>query len=131
MSTASGNWRTRRLQRRRLWSALLGGILLVAGFHRRPEDPKSADVPEVTKDRPPGHAATKARVAWGEMARLLYNAIGEHRVVSIAAGVTFFVFLAIFPAIAALVSVYGIFSEPATIRTHLDDLSSFLPGGAS
>jgi len=65
------------------------------------------------------------------MARLLYNAIGGHRVVSIAAGVTFFVFLAIFPAIAALVSVYGIFSEPATIRTHLDDLSSFLPGGAS
>jgi membrane protein len=65
-----------------------------------------------------------------EIARLLYSAIGQHRVVSIAAGVTFFVLLAIFPAIAALVSIYGIFSDPATIRTHLDDLSSFLPGGA-
>jgi len=35
-----------------------------------------------------------------------------------------------FPAIGALVSVYGIFSDPATIRTHLEDLSSLLPGGA-
>jgi len=47
-----------------------------------------------------------------------------------AGGVTFFVLLAMFPAIAALVSVYGIFSDPATIGTHLDDLSSFMPGGA-
>ena len=50
--------------------------------------------------------------------------------VSIAAGVTFFVLLAIFPAIAALVSVYGIFLDPGTIRSHLDDLSSVLPSGA-
>src|SRR5262249_44421184 len=44
-----------------------------------------------------------------EIARLFYSAIGQHRVVSIAAGVTFFALLAMFPAIAALVSVYGIF----------------------
>jgi len=65
-----------------------------------------------------------------EIARLFYSTIGQHRVVSIAAGVTFFALLAMFPAIAALVSVYGIFSDPAMIRTHLNDLSSFLPGGA-
>src|SRR5262249_59095260 len=70
------------------------------------------------------------RRAWMEIARLFYSAIGQHRVVSIAAGVTFFALLAMFPAIAALVSVYGIFSDPTTIRTHLNDLSSFLPGGA-
>ena len=49
---------------------------------------------------------------------------------SIAAGVTFFALLAMFPAIAALVSVYGIFADPGTIRVHLDDLSSILPSGA-
>ena len=65
-----------------------------------------------------------------EIARLLYGAIGQHRVVSIAAGVTFFALLAIFPAIAALVSIYGIFADPGTIRVHLDDLSSVLPSGA-
>ena len=65
-----------------------------------------------------------------EIARLLYGAIGQHRVVSIAAGVTFFALLAMFPAVAALVSIYGIFADPGTIRVHLDDLSSVLPSGA-
>ena len=65
-----------------------------------------------------------------EIARLLYSAIGQHRVVSIAAGVTFFALLAMFPAIAALVSIYGIFADPGTIRVHLDDLASILPSGA-
>jgi membrane protein len=65
-----------------------------------------------------------------EIARLLYGAIGQHRVVSIAAGVTFFALLAMFPAVAALVSIYGIFADPGTIRVHLDDLASVLPSGA-
>ena len=129
MSTATGDWRSSQRQRR-LWSALLGGILLVAGFHRRPGDEQRANVPDPTKGPPPGRDRTKARRAWIEIARLFYSAIGQHRVVSIAAGVTFFALLAMFPAIAALVSVYGIFSDPAMIRTHLNDLSSFLPGGA-
>jgi membrane protein len=38
--------------------------------------------------------------------------------------------LAIFPAIAALVAVYGLFSDPSTITHHLDQLGGFLPGGA-
>jgi membrane protein len=131
MSTSSGHWRVRSPQRRRrLWSALLGGILLVVGFRRRPADPEPTDVPELAKGRPPGHAATKARRAWQEIARLLHSAIGEHRVVSIAAGVTFFVLLAIFPAIGALVSIYGIFADPATIQAQLNNLSSLVPGGA-
>ena len=61
---------------------------------------------------------------------LLYSAIGEHRVLSIAAGVTFFSLLAIFPAIAALVSIYGLFADPANIQAQLSSLSSILPGGA-
>jgi membrane protein len=65
-----------------------------------------------------------------EIARLVYSAIGQHRVVSIAGGMTFFTLLAIFPAVAALVSIYGLFSDPGTIRAHLGDLASFLPGGA-
>ncbi len=128
---ASGNWRARSPQRRRrLWSALLGGILLVAGFHRRPPLAQAMGVPELARGRPRGQAAKKVRRAWMDIAWLLYSTIGQHRVVSIAAGVTFFALLAMFPATAALVSVYGIFSDPATIRAHLNDLSSFLPGGA-
>jgi membrane protein len=45
--------------------------------------------------------------------------------------VTFYVLLAIFPAMAALVAIYGLFADPATIGQHLNDLSSVLPGGAT
>jgi membrane protein len=48
----------------------------------------------------------------------------------IAAGVTFFALLAMFPAVGALVSIYGLFADPGTIKTHLSDLSSLLPSGA-
>jgi hypothetical protein len=34
-------------------------------------------------------------------------------------------------ALAALVAIYGVFSDPATITAHLDTLSGFLPGGAN
>jgi membrane protein len=51
-------------------------------------------------------------------------------VLSIAAGVTFFALLAMFPAVGALVSVYGLFSDPSTIHAQLDEVSLFLPDGA-
>jgi uncharacterized BrkB/YihY/UPF0761 family membrane protein len=41
------------------------------------------------------------------------------------------VLLALFPAIAALVSLYGLFADPRAIGQHINDLSGFLPGGAT
>jgi membrane protein len=67
---------------------------------------------------------------WKDILLRIYHNMSEHRVVAIAAGVTFYVLLAIFPAIAALVSLYGLFADPKTISEHLASASSFLPGGA-
>jgi len=49
---------------------------------------------------------------------------------AVAAGVTFYALLAIFPAVAALVSIYGLFAEPGTIQDHLNALAGLVPGGA-
>jgi len=115
---------------RRLWSAILGAVLLAFGLGRRRSD--TNHVP--TLPTPPARVRAPLRRPvhrdWFEIAGLLYSRISEHRVVSIAAGVTFFTLLAIFPAIAALVSIYGIFADPTVIQEHLNDLSSLLPGGA-
>ena len=43
---------------------------------------------------------------------------------------TYYSILAIFPALAALVAIYGLFSDPATIARHVDEISGFIPGGA-
>jgi membrane protein len=52
------------------------------------------------------------------------------RVMLVAAGVTFYALLALFPAIAAVVSLYGVFTDATTITNHLGLLSGFLPVGA-
>jgi membrane protein len=64
---------------------------------------------------------------WRDILLRLYSTISKHRVVALAAGATHYSILAIFPAIAALVAMYGVFSDPSTIAKHLDQLRGFLP----
>ena len=45
------------------------------------------------------------------------------------AGITFYAILAIFPALAALVSIYGLVANPAAVSGQLDALSGIVPGG--
>jgi len=51
---------------------------------------------------------------WKDILLRVYRNISEHRVLSLAAGITYYSLLAIFPALAALVAVYGLFSDPTT-----------------
>ena len=50
---------------------------------------------------------------WKDILYRVWDEIGNDRVGTIAAGTTFFVLLALFPAIAALVSIYGLVADPA------------------
>jgi membrane protein len=68
---------------------------------------------------------------WKDIFWRIYQNVPEHRILAIAAGVTFYALLAIFPGIAALVALYGLFADPSTIGKHLTDLSGVLPGGAT
>lgn len=67
---------------------------------------------------------------WKDIAWRVYEQFGQDRVMSVAAGVTYYALLALFPAIAALVSIYGLFADPTTIQNHLNALSGVLPAGA-
>jgi membrane protein len=67
---------------------------------------------------------------WKDVLWRVYEEIGDDRLLSVAAGVTFYTLLAIFPAIGALVSLYGLFADPGTINTHLNSMAGVLPGGA-
>lgn len=67
---------------------------------------------------------------WKDILWRTYEEFGKDRVTSVAAGVTYYALLAVFPAIAALVSIYGLFADPATIQDHLNAVSGVLPGGA-
>src|SRR3984957_14694889 len=60
----------------------------------------------------------------------VYSNVGDHRILALAAGMTYYSLLAIFPALAALVAIYGLFSDAGTIAKHLDEMSGFVPAGA-
>lgn len=48
----------------------------------------------------------------------------------VAAGVAFYAFLAVFPAIVTAVAIYGLVVEPATVQEQLEALSAVLPAEA-
>jgi len=60
----------------------------------------------------------------------LYAAINEDRVMLVAAGVTYYLLLALFPAMAALVSLYGFFASPSQIAERIQFLSAVMPTDA-
>jgi membrane protein len=64
---------------------------------------------------------------WRDILLRVYAAITEDRVLAVAAGVTFYGLLAMFPAVAALVSSYALFADPATIHEHLNLIAGFVP----
>jgi membrane protein len=59
-----------------------------------------------------------------------FRSITDDRVLAVAAGVAFYGLLAVFPAVGAVVSLYGLVADGATISDHLNSLGSLLPGGA-
>ncbi len=67
---------------------------------------------------------------WKDVLWRVFGDLSSHRILAVAAGVTFYALLAIFPAVAAMVSLYGLFADPATITGQLNTVASFLPGGA-
>jgi membrane protein len=72
-----------------------------------------------------------ALLGWKDIVLRIYQSISKHRVVLVAAGISFYSILALFPAIAALVALYGLFADPATIASHLDKISGFVPEEAT
>ncbi|ARM92057.1 virulence factor BrkB family protein (plasmid) [Rhizobium sp. CIAT894] len=60
----------------------------------------------------------------------VFHEVLDDRVTLIAAGVTFYLLLALFPAMGALVALYGLVADPITISEHLRELSVLMPPGA-
>lgn len=68
-------------------------------------------------------------LGWKDILWRLKERLTNDRVSLIAAGIAFFLFVAMFPALAAFVSVYGLVADPATIEAHLETLGAILPTG--
>jgi membrane protein len=110
----------------------------------RPEDaafasPESVNEPlrvHLARAKEPGRgrqAASPTEIPWRGWSDIVWRTMrqaSEDRVLAIAGGVVFYGLLALFPAITALVSCYGLFAKPNGIGNHLSFLQNVIPADA-
>lgn len=120
---------------------VLIGLLGVAGFllpkPTAPTDPLVTPAPHEAEKQPgrSDHGRNAARptdippTGWWAILKRVAAQVSTDRVMTEAAGVTFFSLLAMFPAMAALISLYGLFANPRTVSDHLAAMDGLLPGG--
>ena len=68
---------------------------------------------------------------WWQVVRRAMKESTADNMPIIAGGVAFFGFLSIFPAMIALISIYGLVASPATVATQVENLSKQLPHSAA
>ncbi|MWJ27129.1 YihY/virulence factor BrkB family protein [Halomonas sediminis] len=68
---------------------------------------------------------------WLDIAWRVKQQMEAHRITMLAAGVAFYALLAIFPAIAAMISLWGLLFDPYDIIRQLNELSRLMPPNAA
>jgi membrane protein len=68
---------------------------------------------------------------WRDIVMRVKDEIAEDNISIVAAGVAYYIFLALFPGLAATVSIYGFVMDPATLQKHMAAVEHVLPGQAA
>jgi membrane protein len=69
-------------------------------------------------------------LGWKDILWRAYKKMNDDRLLAVAGGVVFYALLAIFPAVTAFVSSYGLVADASTIDQHLSLAAGILPSGA-
>jgi membrane protein len=67
---------------------------------------------------------------WRDIAMRVKDQLSEDNIDMVAAGVAFYMFFAIFPALLAALSIYGLFADPAQVAQQIQALTEYLPAQA-
>ena len=95
---------------------------------RSSEEPQAAQQGRALQPGRGRHATSPWQIPWRGWKDILwrtYERIGEDRLLAVAAGVVFYGLLALFPAVTAMVSLYGLFAKASTINEHLSAAAGF------
>ena len=71
------------------------------------------------------------KAGWKDVLWRLKSQIAEDRLSIVAAGVAFYGLLSVFPALTALVALYGLVFDPAQVAQQIEALRGLLPGEAA
>jgi membrane protein len=67
---------------------------------------------------------------WWSILKRTFKEMSLDGVDLMAAGVAFYIMLAMAPALASAVSIFGLVADPTDVQAHLADLSGVMPGAA-
>lgn len=68
------------------------------------------------------------KAGWLDVLARTKQQISEDNLSIVAAGVAFYAFVAVVPALAATIAIYGLVSDPAQVAQHFESLARVLPG---
>src|ERR1700712_33040 len=103
---------------------------LVLAAQRYFQTTGTAEVAPTPIDLPVRPRVAPVSMSWKEVLWRTWQRFNDDRVLATAGGVVFFGLLAVFPAVTALVSFYGLFADASTIGANLQTLSLLLPDGS-
>ena len=86
-------------------------------------------VTEAGHGRNAGRPQDIPAAGWKDVLLRTYREFGDDRVTLIAAAVTYYLLLSLFPTLTAFVSIYGLFADRTTVGEHINMLSSVVPQG--
>jgi membrane protein len=92
---------------------------------RRPGD--TAPPPQLNRGRSATSPHQIPVPGWKDIAVRSWGEVSENSIFLVAGGVTYAVLLALFPGLAALVSIYGLLLDPGQVETQVAALSHVLP----
>jgi membrane protein len=95
----------------------------------KPDEAGSAHVHEPGVGQNAANPSEIPSKGWWSIAKRVAIESNEDRVMTEAAGITFYALLSLFPAMTAMVSLFGLFADRQTISEHLGDLQGVLPQG--
>jgi membrane protein len=67
---------------------------------------------------------------WWSILKRVYASMSSKNLSILAGGVAFYAMLSIFPALAALVALYGLIADPATVQRQISDIRGVMPAEA-
>jgi membrane protein len=87
----------------------------------------SSETPQQDRGRTAGDPRQIPMSGWKDILVRSWREVSASNIFLVAGGVTYAVLLALFPALAALVSIYGLLLDPAQVERQVEAMSHILP----
>ena len=84
-----------------------------------------------SKDRRATSPLSVTRHGWWRILRRVYGSIQQHHIGMMASSIAFYGLLSLFPAIAALIAIWGMYADPVQVQQQLVNLDQFIPNEAA